>query len=403
MALEIKSLRTQFPIFNHEPGLIYLDNAATSQKPVNVIRAMNDFYERSNANVHRGLYKLSSNATKSYENARAGTATLIGAKSPATIAFTKGATESINIVAQGFLKKKLQPGDTIVISAMEHHANFIPWQQLCLEKKCRLEVLPVDNNGDLIWQDFTRSLQHRPRLVAIAHMSNVLGTINPIKKIVAECHARQVPVLVDAAQSIGHLPVNVSEWQADFVVFSAHKMFGPMGTGVLYARDEVSQEIDPLIFGGGAIKNVTAQETEFLEYPYCLEAGTANVAGVIGLGASVDFINALDLPACHDHTRNLATYVRTQLKRLPFIKLAGEPNDFGGIVSFSIDNIHAHDAAGFLGEKNIAVRAGHHCTQPLHDALGTSATVRVSFSVYNTIEEANALISALKDLKKFWS
>ncbi|HWA33255.1 MAG TPA: cysteine desulfurase [Cyclobacteriaceae bacterium] len=403
MALDIKSIRSQFPIFNHHPGLIYLDNAATSQKPANVIRAMNDFYDRSNANVHRGLYKLSTEATKSFEDARARVAGFIGSPSPNTIAFTKGTTESINIVAQGFLKKKLQPGDTVVVSAMEHHANFIPWQQVCLERNCRLEVIPLDANGNLVWNDFIAAIDRHPKLVAITHISNVLGTINPISRLIAACHSRNIPVLIDAAQSVGHMPVNVADWDADFVVFSAHKMFGPMGVGVLYANSKVSGDIDPLVFGGGAIKNVTAGQTEFLEYPFNLEAGTPNVAGVTGLAAAIDFIDQLDMQACCDHVASLALHLRDQLKGLPFVKLAGDPNDFGGIVSFYPDNIHAHDAAGFLAERNIAVRAGHHCTQPLHDQLGTPATVRVSFSIYNSLDDANAVINALIDLKTFWS
>ncbi len=405
MAVDFQSLKAQFPILKHHPGLIYLDNAATSQKPANVIRAMNDFYERSNSNVHRGLYKLSSEATTAYEGVRARTASLIGAESASTVSFTKGTTESINIIAQGFLRKKLQPGDVVVVSAMEHHANFIPWQQVCLEKKCRLEIIPVDAAGNLIWEDFHRSLQHNTRMVAITHMSNVLGTVNPIKKIVEACHARKIPVLVDAAQSVGHMPIDVSEWQADFVAFSAHKMFGPMGVGVLYARKGSSQDVDALVFGGGAIKNVASDYTEFLTYPYNLEAGTQNIAGIVGLGAAIDFIEQLDLASCHAHVRQLAMLLRTQLAELPFIKLVGEPGAFdsGGIVSFYLDKIHAHDAAGFLADRNIAVRAGHHCTQPLHDSLGIPASLRASFSIYNSVDDVNRVMNALIDLKKFWS
>lgn len=402
MALSVKSIRSLFPIFSHRPELVYLDSAATSQKPRSVIQTITDFYEKENANIHRGLYALSANATRRYEEVREKVCSLIGTDDPNTIAFTKGTTESINIVAQSFLKKNLQKGDTVLISAMEHHANLIPWQQICAQKEASLQIIPVNNDGDLVLEKLEDLLDSRTKLVAVTHISNVLGTVNPIEEIISAAHKKNIPVLIDGAQSVGHYPIDINRINADFLVFSGHKMFGPLGAGVLYCKAEFANQVDPFNFGGGSIKNVEFSHTEFLDYPHNLEAGTANIAGIIGLGSAIDFIRQLDMIECVSHTNDLSSYFKEKLQSLSNIKLVGTPKDAGSIVSFYAENIHAHDVAGFLANENVAVRAGHHCAQPLLDSMGIPATVRASFSIYNTSDDVDKAIEALGALNKFW-
>jgi cysteine desulfurase/selenocysteine lyase len=403
MSFSAKSIQSHFPIFKHRPELVYLDNAATTQKPDSVIQTMTDFYEQGNSNIHRGLYDLSTMATSRFEAVRTKVAGLIGATHPSSIAFTKGTTESINIIAHGFLRKQLKKGDNVVISAMEHHANLIPWQQICARQQAALHIIPVNNLGELILDNLDSLLNSRTRLVALTHISNVLGTINPIDEIIAAARARQIPVLIDAAQSVGHYPLHVADSDIDFLVFSAHKMFGPLGTGVLYSKPEFTSFIDPLNFGGGGIRNVTFEKTDFMEYPYSLEAGTAHIPGVIGLGTAIDFVQNLNINEVVAHEKNLSIGFKEKARALGDIQLVGEPKNFSGIVSFLMNDIHPHDVAGFLANENIAVRAGHHCAQPLLEHMGMQATVRVSFTIYNTREDVDKIISALGDLKKFWS
>ena len=403
MTLPISALKSHFPIFSHLPDLVYLDSAATSHKPQSVIQAITDFYSKENASVHRGLYPLSSNATQRYEQVREKVCALIGAIHPNTIAFTKGATESINIVAQGFLKKKLEAGDNVLISAMEHHANLIPWQQICKQTHAILRVIPVNDKGELVLEKLDTLIDRRTKLVAVTHISNVLGTINPIEEIISRAHKKNIPVLIDGAQSAGHHPVDVTQIDADFFVFSAHKMFGPLGTGVLYCKEEQAQQVDPINYGGGSIKNVEFKNTEFLGYPKNLEAGTPNISGVIGLGAAIDFIQQLDLTETFTYTKTLTASFKEKIKSMGNIKLVGDAEHFGSIVSFQVDKIHPHDVASFLASNNIAVRAGHHCAQPLLESMGVPATVRASFSIYNTKEDVEKTVLALLELKRFWS
>ena len=403
MALPIKSLKSHFPIFTHLPGLVYLDSAATSQKPQSVIQTINDFYLKENASVHRGLYPLSTNATNRYELVRKKVCDLIGAKHPNEVAFTKGTTESINIIAQGFLKKKLVPGDKVLISAMEHHANLIPWQQVCKQCHATLEVIPVNDKGELMLGKLDNLLDNHTKLVAVTHISNVLGTINPVEEIISRAHKKNIPVLVDGAQSAGHHPIDLAVLDADFFVFSAHKMFGPEGTGVLYCKAEFANEVDPLNYGGGSIKNVEFQNTEFLNYPQNLEAGTPNISGVIGMGTAIDFIGQLDLKETSDYTKHLAIDFSEKLKSLGNIKLVGNAAKSGSIVSFTVDKIHPHDVASFLANNNIAVRAGHHCAQPLLESMGVPATIRASFAICNTTDDVDKTIAVLVELQKFWS
>ena len=402
MSIPLSRIKQLFPIFHQTKNLVYLDNAATTQKPNFVIDTIHLFYELENANIHRGLYELSSEATQRYEEVRATVTNFIGAKSKNDIAFTKGTTESINVVANSFLSL-LNEGDNIVVSAMEHHANLIPWQQICFKKKATLRIIPVNQDGDLVLDKLESLMDGRTKLLAVTHISNTLGTINPIQEIIATAHKKNVPVLVDAAQSAGHYPINVLDLDVDFLAFSAHKMFGPMGTGVLYVNQRHHQLIQPLNFGGGAIREVSFAETKFMEYPFCLEAGTPHVPGVLALGTAIDFIEQLDLHETSNHTYQLAMAFRNEIKSLGFVQAVGNPKNSGSIVSFVVDGIHPHDVAGFLAEQQIAVRAGHHCTQPLHDSLGLTATVRASFSIYNSLHDVGKIIDALRALKKFWS
>ena len=397
------NIKSQFPIFEKSlKDWAYLDNAATTQKPEAVIQSITKFHTEENANIHRGLYPLSAHATRHYEEVRSKVKSWLGAQDENEIAFTHGTTESINIVANSFAHQ-LKEGDEILITAMEHHANLIPWQEACHQAKATLNYIPLQTNGDLALENFSRLLTPKTRLVSLTHISNTLGTVNPIPFILEEAHKRHIPVMLDAAQSVGHTPVNISDLDIDFLAFSAHKMFGPMGSGVLYVNRKHHALIRPLNYGGGAIKEVSLQNTKLRDYPFCLEAGTPNISGVIGLGEAIDFLTGLDTHEMDRYTRHLAHTFREALSSLPFVSLVGHPAKYSGIVSFVVDGIHAHDVAGFLADKKIAVRAGHHCTQPLYDQLGLPATVRASFSIYNSSDEIDRVKEALINLKKFWA
>jgi len=401
MGVSLTGIKQLFPIFLDKPQLVFLDNASTTQKPASVIQTVTEFYQHENANIHRGLYELSSNATVRYEAARKKVKDFIGAKSEKEIAFTKGATESINIVANSF-DSIVNEGDNIIISGMEHHANLIPWQQLCIRRKANLRVIPVNQQGELILDGLDLILDSKTKLLAVVHISNTLGTINPIQEIIAKAHQKNIPVLIDAVQSVGHCMFNLADADADFLVFSPHKMFGPMGTGVLFVKEKHHALMKPFNFGGGAIREVGIHETIFMDFPHSLEAGTPHVAGVLGLGAAIDFVNNFDLKESSDYTNRLNSTFREKLQAMNFVKVIGQPKKTGSIVPFIVDNIHPHDVAGFLAEHQIAVRAGHHCTQPLHEMLGLQATVRASFSIYNTFDDIDKIIEGLRELRKFW-
>lgn len=390
-------MKAQFPIFDHHPALVYLDSASTSQKLRLVIERERDFYERENANVHRGLYGLSTEATRQYEQTRQQVASFIGAKSEHEIAFTKGTTESINIVANS-LRKKLKPGDNIVVTVMEHHANFIPWQQACRQTGAGFRVAPITASGDLDVEALKKLLDSNTKILALTHISNVLGTINPIQEIIQLAHQKNIPVLIDAAQSVGHMPLNVVDLDADYLVFSAHKMYGPMGVGVLYAKSSHHQLIRPLNYGGGIVRQVTIEQTDFLPFPHQVEAGTPHVAGVIGFGAALEFLSKADLLTTFSHSQKLATELRDGLRRLHASKVSvvGNPENVGPIVPFVAAEMHPHDLAGLLAQHHVAVRAGHHCAQPLHGALKVPATVRASFSIYNTEADVRAILEAIE-------
>jgi len=397
-----ENIKDAFPIFTKYPNLAYLDNASTTQKPQQVIDRISDFYKNENANIHRGIYDLSMNASNEYEAVRAKVAKFIGAASPKNIIYTKGTTDAINLVAQSYLENRLSKGDEVLISAMEHHANLIPWQQLCQKKGATLKVIPINNDGEILLHEFKEAISLQTKFMAITHISNTLGTINKVRRM---CHMAKeigIPVLIDGAQSIAHLPIDVQDLDCDFFVFSGHKIFGPTGIGVLYAKEYVIKKMKPNQFGGGSIKNVAFEQTTFSEAPSVFESGTPNIAGVMGLGAAIDFIAQFDKNEIADYVHELGRYARIQLATIEGLKIIGTAENYSGIVSFNLGTIHAHDVATFLNEENIAVRAGHHCTQPLMDIFEVPATVRVSFTIYNTKKEIDRLVVALKKIKQFF-
>lgn len=396
------TIRQQFPLFSHHPRLAYLDNAATTQKPRSVIDAITDFYEKGNANIHRGVYELAARATQQYEGVRQKVAGLINAPKPETIVYTAGTTAGINLVASSFLEPRLQPGDEVVISYMEHHANLIPWQMACKRNGAKLRVIPMNKDGVLDMKAYEAMLSPRTRMLALVHVSNTLGTINPIEEMIAQAHQRGVPVLADGAQSIAHFPVDVQALDADFFVFSGHKMFGPTGVGILYGKEEHLAAMPPYQFGGDMIRNVAFEDTAFAEAPQRFEAGTTNIAGVIGLGAAADFLQTLDKNEIQQHLKMLARATREALARIDGLRIIGNAENATAIVSFVLEGIHPHDVATFLAEDGVAVRAGHHCTQPIMDFFGIAGTTRASFSIYNELAEVERLAGSLRDIQKFF-
>lgn len=400
--LDIQDIKGQFPVFEKYPELVYLDNAATTQRPATVIDALADFHVAGNANIHRGVYHLSSKATSSYERARKAAADFIGADSAGSVAFTNGTTESINIVASSFLKDRLKPGDNVVVSVMEHHANFIPWQMVCKACNAELRVIPIDDKGDLLTEQLDKLIDSKTKLVALTHISNTLGTVNDISPAIKLARKFNATVLVDAAQSAALYTLDVQHMDCDFLTFSAHKAFGPFGLGILYVKPEHREYIHPYNYGGGIVQNVGIENTEFMAYPTVLEAGTPNISGAVGLEAALTFIKTLDLTQLNQHLNEITDKCRQELNAIEGVTVVGNPKRYSSIVSFMVEDIHPHDVASFLNEDHTAVRAGMHCTQPLLNHMQVPATVRASFSIYNDMGDVEKLIAAVKDLIKFW-
>lgn len=397
------SYRSDFPIFQRYPNLAYLDNAATTQRPQAVIDAMNDFYAYENANIHRGIYDLSNKATANYEKVRESVASFLGSDNPKSVAFTRGTTESINVVARSFVQPNLKKGDNVVITMMEHHANFLPWQVICDENQAELRILPVSSQGDLLMEKLVELLDENTKILAITHISNTLGSVNPIRQLIKEAHLTDIPVLVDAAQSAAYYDLDIRKLDCDFLTFSAHKLFGPFGVGVLFAAERHIDHIKPYNYGGGMIRQVAVEGSSFSTYPYNLEAGTPNIAGVIGLGQAIDYLNSLNRNETLQHLQDLTAYGTKRLQEIDQVHIVGSPREQSGIISFVVDDIHPHDVASFLSKDEIALRAGMHCTQPLLAHLQIPATARVSFSIYNTRLEIDRLHDSLIELIKFWS
>ena len=390
--------RGDFPILAekaYDKPLIYFDNAATTQKPRAVIDAVRWYYETQNANIHRGVFCLSEKATMAYENARIKVKKYLNAASEKEIIFTRGTTEGINLVAQTFGRSQLQAGDEILITALEHHSNIVPWQMICAEKKAILKILPVTDKGELDLQNLDSLLTSRTRLFSVAHISNAIGTVNPVKELIRRAHTKKIPVLVDGAQAVGHRLVDVRDLDADFYVFSGHKVLSPTGIGVLYGKSALLEAMPPFLGGGDMIEKVTFEKTTYNQLPYKFEAGTPHIAGVIGLGAAIDYLNQIGLENIHGYENELTSYALEKLKNIPGLRLIGEPKERGAIVSFTLSQAHPQDIGTILDREGIAIRTGHHCAMPLMQRLGIAGTARASFSFCNTKQEVDHLIQAL--------
>ena len=408
--LDAAKIRQDFPILSklvYGKPLVYLDNAATSQKPSSVIQTLVDYYEGYNSNVHRGVHALSMESTQRYEEAREKVARFIGAPSTENLIFVRNTTEGINLVAGTWATANLNAGDEILVTEMEHHSNLVPWQQLAKAKGATLRFIPVTDEGTLDLSDLDSLINHQTKLVAMTHMSNVLGTINPVKDITAKAHAGGAHVLIDAAQSVPHLPVDVVDLDCDFLAFSSHKMLGPTGIGGLYVKSSVLEQMEPFLTGGEMVQEVTFQGATWNDLPMRFEAGTPNIAGSIGLGAAVDYLEALGMDEVHRHETEITQYALEALKELAEEFTFYGPTDpaqRGGIISFSSPQIHPHDLGTILDQAGIAIRAGHHCAMPLvRDRLGLAATARASFYVYNTTDEVDLLVATLKDALRYFS
>ena len=398
-ASEIESIRKDFPILSvkaHGKPLIYFDNAATSQKPKQVIDALIEYYSTLNSNIHRGIHYLSQKASQQYDDTRIKVQKLINASSEREIVFVRGTTEAINLVASSYGRKNIIAGDEILISAMEHHSNIVPWQMLCEEKGAKLKIVPMNDNGEIIIEEFEKLLSPTVKFISLTHISNSLGTINPVKEMIHKAHKYNIPVMIDAAQSVVHSQIDVMDLDCDFLAFSSHKMLGPTGTGVLYGKEKFLESMPPYQGGGEMISSVSFEKTTWNEIPFKFEAGTPDIAGVIGLGAAIDYINSFDREKIFLHEHNLMTYVAEELKKINGIKLIGIAKQKASIVSFIIDGVNALDAGMYLDTLGIAVRTGHHCTEPVMKRFNIPGTIRASFLFYNTIDEINYFIEGVR-------
>jgi cysteine desulfurase/selenocysteine lyase len=403
---DVSQVRADFPILKvsvHGKPLVYLDNAATSQKPQAVLDAITHYYTAENANIHRGVHALSELATQDHERARIKVQHFIHAADPSEIIFVRGTTEGINLVAQTYGRTHVGAGDEIIISALEHHSNIVPWQILCGQQGARLRVIPVNDSGELLLDEFEKLLGPKTRLVAVAHVSNALGTIVPLRKVVEIAHGKKVPVLVDGAQAAPHLRIDVQALGCDFYTLSGHKMYGPMGIGVLYGKRELLEAMPPYQGGGDMISSVTFEKTLYNKLPYKFEAGTPDVSGAIALGAAIDYLTTLDLDRIAAHEHELLTYATKALSSIPGVRLIGTAKSKAAVISFVMDNVHAHDVGTILDQEGIAVRTGHHCAQPLMQRFGVEATARASFALYNTKEEVDALVEGIHKVREVFA
>lgn len=396
---DVERIRQDFPILGEQVNgkkLVYLDNAATSQKPRAVIDAMTRYYDSENANIHRGVHYLSELATREYEDARVKARRFINARETQEVILTRGTTESINLVAASYGRKFINAGDEIIISTMEHHSNIVPWQLLCEQVGCHLRVIPINDAGELELDEFARLLNARTRLVAVAHISNALGTVNPVKRLIEMAHSQDVPVLLDGAQAAPHTRIDVQELDCDFYAFSGHKICGPTGTGVLFGKTDLLNAMPPWQGGGDMIASVTFEKTTFNTLPHKFEAGTPNIAGGIGMGVAIDYLNEVGLDRIAAYERNLLDYATETIGAIKGVKIIGTAREKASVLSFIVDNIHPHDIGTILDQDGIAIRAGHHCAQPVMKRYGVPATARASFAFYNTREEIDALSDGIQ-------
>jgi cysteine desulfurase / selenocysteine lyase len=402
-SFDVESIRRDFPILDqqvHGKPLVYLDSAATSQKPLTVIDAERDFYLRDCANIHRGVHELSERATRKYEGARDKVRRLLNAREAREIVFVRGTTEGINLVASGFGRRLLRPGDEVVITFMEHHSNIVPWQILRDENGVVLKVAPINDAGELIWEEFEKLLGPRTRLVSLAHVSNVLGTINPVKRVTAAAHALNIPVLVDGAQAAPHLKVDVQELDCDFYCFSSHKIFGPTGVGVLYGKASWLEALPPYQGGGDMIRSVSFEKTLYNVIPYKFEAGTPNIAATIGLGAAIDYVDRVGLEAIGRYEHQLLDYATGRLLQIPGLRIIGTAREKAAVISFVLEGVHPHDIGTVVDQEGVAIRTGHHCAEPLMERFAVPATARASFAFYNTRGEVDWLVAAVEKTKE---
>ncbi len=398
-------IREDFPVLRqtvHGKPLVYLDNAATTQKPRAVIAALEHFYTADCSNVHRGVHLLSERATAAYEEARRKVRRFLNAASEREVIFVRGTTEAINLVAHSFGRPRLGPGDEVLLTHMEHHSNIVPWQLLCQETGARLRVAPIDDRGELIFEEFERLLGPRTRIVAVAHVSNALGTVNPVRRIIEAAHARGLPVLVDGAQAAAHIRLDVQALDCDFYAFSGHKLYAPNGIGVLYGKAAWLEQMPPYQSGGDMIRTVTFEKTTFNELPWKFEAGTPNIAGAIGLGAALDYLDGVGLENAATWEQELLAYATRRIASVPGVRLIGTAREKAAVLSFVLEGVHPHDVATILDRQGVAVRAGHVCAQPVMERFGVPAITRASFAFYNTPEEVDALIAALHKVREIF-
>jgi len=404
--LDVARIREDFPILKqkvHGKPLVYLDNAATSQKPQAVIDSEVELYSEYFSNVHRGVHLLSQRSTDAYEKAREKVQNFLNARSSAEIIFTRGTTEGINLVAQTYGQQHVQAGDEILISEMEHHSNIVPWQMLCAQKGAILKVIPINDEGEILLDEYEKLLSERTRLVGIVHLSNALGTVNPVQEMIAMAHQRGIPVLVDGAQAVPHIPVDVQALDCDFYVFSGHKLFGPTGIGVLYGKKELLETMPPYQGGGDMILSVSFEKTEYNVLPFRFEAGTPNIAGAIALGAAIDYVQEIGLDKIATYEDKLLAYATEVMAEIPGIRLIGTARNKASVLSFLIEGVHPHDIGTILDREGIAIRAGHHCAQPVMERFGVPATARASFAFYNTLEEVDALVAGIRKVQEVFS
>jgi cysteine desulfurase/selenocysteine lyase len=403
---DVERIRRDFPILHtkvHGHPLVYLDNAATSQKPRSVIDALVRYYEGENANIHRGVHYLSQLATEEFEKARETVRGFVNAAQASEIIFTRGTTEAINLVAQTYGRVHVGAGDEVLITAMEHHSDIVPWQILCEEKGAKLRVAPINDAGELVLEDYEKLLGPRTKIVAVGHVSNALGTINPLKRMVALAHARGIPVLVDGAQAVPHLAVDVQDLDADFYAFSGHKMYGPTGIGVLYGKHALLDAMPPYQGGGDMISSVTFEKTTYNKLPHKFEAGTPDMAGVAGLKAAIEYMDGIGIAKIAAHEHELLEYATEVVGALPGVRLIGTAREKASVLSFVLDEVHPHDIGTILDQQGIAVRTGHHCAQPVMERFQIPATVRASFAVYNTKAEVDALVRGIRKVREVFA
>ena len=399
-------IKEEFPILSkkiNNKSLIYLDNASTTQKPKSVIETIQNYYESTNSNIHRGVHHLSQKATEEYEKSRETIQHFIGADSSKEIIFVRGATEAVNLVANSYVKPLLSEGDNIIISQMEHHANIVPWQIMSKEKGTDIRVIPINNAGELIIEEIDSLIDEKTKFISLNHVSNSLGTINPIRKLIQKAHKNDIRIMIDGAQAVQHMKVNVVELDVDFYCFSGHKMYGPTGIGILYGKKEILDKMEPYQGGGDMIKSVTFEKTIYNDVPHIFEAGTPNIVGAIGLGKAVEFIEDITVEEIEKHELDLLNYATDKINKIEGVQIIGNSKDKASVISFVMEGIHPHDIGTIMDNLGIAIRAGHHCTQPVMDFYEIPATARASFAIYNTKEDVDKLIDGIQKTKEVFA